>query len=195
MESKSQILEAIRLTGKTNKEFAKSINLPKTRLDAILSGNLSRRADIAKIEQALGVTLTPAKKSNLKPIQGYKSAKPNKPPSAKGKSCVNCGVDDGTIVPCHYCGLRQHQLGKGTGLKCDHAATAEFCYKCHVSFDQPEQRKSITASKAFLAGIIKTHARRHSVNFMPNLAGLSEEKAEAYLFSIVQLIVALLKKD
>jgi ribosome-binding protein aMBF1 (putative translation factor) len=189
------IREAIRAKNLTNKEFAKSINLPKTRLDAILSGNLSKRADIAKIEQALGVTITPDKKSNLKPIQGYKSAKPNKPPSAKDKSCVNCGVDDGTIAQCHYTGIRQHQLGKGTGIKCDHAATAEFCYKCHVSFDQPEQRKSITASKAFLAGIIKTHARRHGVDFMPNLTGLSEEKAEAYLFSIVQLIVALLKKD
>ena len=75
---------------------------------------------------------------------------------AKGQACVRCGVDDGSTVSCHYTGLRQHQLGKGTGTKCNDLATAFLCYKCHTELDQPKERKSVEASEDFLFCIVQT---------------------------------------
>lgn len=80
--------------------------------------------------------------------------------AAEGQSCVRCGKQDGTIVGCHYTGLRQHTYGKGRGIKCSDAATADLCMECHAYFDQPQQRKSVDASEEFLHCIMLTIIRR-----------------------------------
>lgn len=79
---------------------------------------------------------------------------------ANGESCVRCGVNDGTICSCHYTGFRQHELGKGYGMKCNDLATAFLCHKCHTEMDQPKERKSVEASEDFLFCVIKTIIRK-----------------------------------
>lgn len=81
---------------------------------------------------------------------------------AKGQSCVHCGSNDGTVVLCHYTGLRQHQYGKGRGLKCDDFMGAELCMRCHLGFDEISHsptRKSAEASEEFLHCIALTWRR------------------------------------
>ncbi len=80
--------------------------------------------------------------------------------AAKDQSCVRCGADDGTIVGCHYTGLRQHIYGKGRGIKCHDLCVADLCSECHVFFDQPTERKSIESSEDFQHCIILTMVRR-----------------------------------
>lgn len=79
--------------------------------------------------------------------------------SAKGQPCVRCGADDGTVVLAHYTGLRQHQYGKGRGIKCSDHMGAHLCHSCHLHFDQPELRKSVEASEEFLHCIALTWGR------------------------------------
>lgn len=76
--------------------------------------------------------------------------------AAKGRSCVNCGSLDGTVVRAHYTGLRQHEYGKGRGIKGHDCIAADLCQKCHGAFDNNEvgegsgyQRK-IDQSEQFL---------------------------------------------
>ena len=79
--------------------------------------------------------------------------------SARDQSCVRCGSDDGTVVLCHYTGLRQHQYGKGKGIKGSDIIGAHLCYTCHTEMDQPQQRKSIEASEEFLHCVALTLIR------------------------------------
>ena len=79
--------------------------------------------------------------------------------SAKGESCTRCGAHDGTTVLAHYTGIRQHQYGKGRGVKCSDHMGALLCQACHLHFDQPAQRKSIEASEEFLHCIALTWER------------------------------------
>lgn len=79
--------------------------------------------------------------------------------AAKGQTCLRCGIDDGTIVACHYTGFRQHSYGKGRGLKPDDIVTADLCVKCHAWLDSPK-RKSIERSEEFLNLIVLTQIRR-----------------------------------
>jgi len=79
---------------------------------------------------------------------------------AKGESCVRCGSMDGTVVSCHYTGIRQHLLGKGTGQKCHDLASAFLCSTCHAEMDQPKERKSVEASEEFLYCIVQTLIRK-----------------------------------
>lgn len=83
---------------------------------------------------------------------------------AKGQSCVNCGVSDGTVVAAHYTGLRSHLLGKGKGIKCHDLMVADLCFKCHNAFDVDYDRssfeKKIDLSEQFLFLIAKTLLRR-----------------------------------
>jgi hypothetical protein len=73
---------------------------------------------------------------------------------------VRCGRNDGTVVACHYTGLRQHFYGKGTRIKCSDVATADLCGACHIYFDQPDTRKSVERSEEFLHCILMTLIRR-----------------------------------
>ena len=64
--------------------------------------------------------------------------------AAKDRSCVCCGIEDGTIVRAHYSGMRQHQYGKGRSIKGADAAAADLCFKCHSKFDAYEMGKGDT---------------------------------------------------
>jgi hypothetical protein len=72
---------------------------------------------------------------------------------------VRCGSDDGTSVWAHYTGLRQHQYGKGKGIKGSDIIGAHLCYACHTELDQPQQRKSVEASEEFLHCVALTLIR------------------------------------
>lgn len=80
--------------------------------------------------------------------------------AARGQPCIRCGVDDGTVVLAHYTGFRQHEYGKGRGIKCDDHMAADLCMACHQHLDNPAQRKSIEASEEFLHLIARTWRRR-----------------------------------
>ena len=71
--------------------------------------------------------------------------------AAKGRTCVNCGCDDGTIVRAHYSGIRQHQYGKGRGIKGHDAIAADLCRACHEKFDgYGNSESAIDRSEQFL---------------------------------------------
>lgn len=78
---------------------------------------------------------------------------------ARDQSCVRCGANDGTVVLCHYTGLRQHQYGKGRGLKPDDHMAAELCVACHREMDTPQASKSVEASEEWLHLIALTWRR------------------------------------
>lgn len=52
---------------------------------------------------------------------------------SRGKSCANCGADDGTIVPAHS-NFSDH--GKGGHRKADDCFVADLCFACHSWLDQ-----------------------------------------------------------
>jgi hypothetical protein len=54
---------------------------------------------------------------------------------AKGQACVNCGVNDGTVVLAHYQGIRGQTFGKGVATKPHDVVGADLCHKCHTEFD------------------------------------------------------------
>ena len=64
--------------------------------------------------------------------------------AAKDRSCVCCGIEDGTIVRAHYSGMRQHQYGKGRGIKGHDCIAADLCMNCHGKFDNYEMGKGET---------------------------------------------------
>ena len=79
--------------------------------------------------------------------------------AANGQVCVRCDVMTGTVVACHYTGLRQHIYGKGRSIKCSDIVTADLCAECHTWMDSPK-RKSIERSEEFLHLIALTLMRR-----------------------------------
>lgn len=89
--------------------------------------------------------------------------------SSNGKSCVRCGKADGTICARHYNGLRQYLFGKGRGIKCHDAVTADLCHDCDQLFaegknpmgDGERAGKSIARSEQFLTYVTLTNMRRH----------------------------------
>lgn len=46
--------------------------------------------------------------------------------------CMNCGVEDGTVVAAHSNQIRD---GKGTGIKASDAMVCALCHKCHSNLD------------------------------------------------------------
>ena len=54
--------------------------------------------------------------------------------ATKGKTCIKCDAPD--AYACHYNGPRQHDFGKGRGIKCNDLMTADFCYKCDQEFSE-----------------------------------------------------------
>lgn len=65
--------------------------------------------------------------------------------AANGRSCVNCGTQDGTVVRAHYTGLRQQLYGKGRGIKGHDCIAADLCQRCHSKFDQMKMGSSLTS--------------------------------------------------
>ncbi len=48
---------------------------------------------------------------------------------ARGQSCVNCGADDGTVIPAHS------NFGKGMSIKASDATVMFLCVRCHDMLD------------------------------------------------------------
>lgn len=48
---------------------------------------------------------------------------------ARDKACVECGIQDGTIVSAHS------NNGKGMGIKASDATLMFLCYRCHSEYD------------------------------------------------------------
>jgi hypothetical protein len=78
--------------------------------------------------------------------------------AALGNACVRCYAPNS--VGGHYTGIRQHDLGKGFGQKCDDHCIADLCPECHAYFDQPDAHKSVERSEEFLFLILLTLRRR-----------------------------------
>lgn len=78
---------------------------------------------------------------------------------AKGRSCIACGADDGTIVAAHYCGIKQQSLGKGMGIK-PHDLCADLCASCHRCFDLYVDKNTYERGFHFLMYILQSQARR-----------------------------------
>lgn len=85
--------------------------------------------------------------------------------AARGEACVNCGIQDDTVVAAHYSGINAAMPGKGTGIKGHDFAVAFFCKKCHDNFDNRVKDKDYEfldeshRSMMFLLLILKTQAR------------------------------------
>ena len=76
--------------------------------------------------------------------------------------CMMCDKqNDGTIVAAHYQGMRQYELGKGTGIKPTDSATAFICSECHDAMDgrnnSLKHANNVDRSEEFLFAIVKTH--------------------------------------
>jgi hypothetical protein len=88
-------------------------------------------------------------------------------PGAEHRPCIRCGRE-GETRNCHYNGFRQHQYGKGRGVKCADTMTAEFCQACDDLFSEKNYgmwarlggSKSIERSEEFLHWISMTNIRR-----------------------------------
>lgn len=78
--------------------------------------------------------------------------------AAKGRECVRCGRDDGTIVACHYSGLYAHQLGKGIGKKSHDHCVAFLCSECHSILDNYKTGNDAERAADFMLQILKTLA-------------------------------------
>ena len=80
--------------------------------------------------------------------------------SARGKTCIRCGGSDAFAA--HYNGQRQHQYGKGRGVKCHDLASAEFCYACDQMLSEgSEWGSKDERSEEFLHWIMMTNIRRY----------------------------------
>ena len=85
---------------------------------------------------------------------------------ARQNSCIRCGLDNDFGIS-HYNGYLSHQFGKGRGIKCDHMATADFCFKCDLKYSEINYgkyeggSKSIDRSECFLKWILLTNIRRN----------------------------------
>lgn len=54
----------------------------------------------------------------------------------RGRACIACGIDDGTVVPAHA-----NHLGKGVSLKCPDWTVVPLCMTHHAWLDGPAPRE------------------------------------------------------
>lgn len=85
--------------------------------------------------------------------------------AANGKSCVNCGTRDGTVVAAHLTGYRAHQYGKGRGIKPHDICTADLCMKCHAAFDKYKASEfdASNPDESFMAKIDQSEQFLHCI--------------------------------
>lgn len=100
---------------------------------------------------------------------------------SRDRPCAICGKQDGTTVPCHYTGFRQHAYGKCMSQKCNDLFTADLCGEDHARVDQPREWKSEEASREFQAAILVSLHRDYKEGRMIFKDELTEE-AEKVLF-------------
>lgn len=99
-------------------------------------------------------------------VRGLQAAEKEKEVSlrdlANGQSCIRCGKDDGTIVLCHYTGVRRGALGGGMGIKVHDAVGAEMCSVCHHWMDtgSRDKERKWECSEEFLFLVALTWIRR-----------------------------------
>ncbi|HHS83692.1 MAG TPA: hypothetical protein ENK38_02045 [Gammaproteobacteria bacterium] len=85
--------------------------------------------------------------------------------AARNEPCVRCGRE-GETRAAHYCGFRQHALGKGRSLKAADEATAWLCHSCDDLFSESSYprweggSKNIERSEEFLYLCVLTSIRR-----------------------------------
>lgn len=70
--------------------------------------------------------------------------------AAEYRPCAKCKRKTGTEVRAHYCGIGQHRLGKGTGIKPSDACSAVLCMQCHSEFDQYKRANDYERAWEFL---------------------------------------------
>lgn len=89
--------------------------------------------------------------------------------AARDQSCVNCTINDGTVVAAHYQGIRAYLFGKGKGQKPDDCYVADLCRRCHAQFDnyfsdtykkKLTQEQKIDLSEQFMFCVLVTLRRR-----------------------------------
>lgn len=68
----------------------------------------------------------------------FKSAKLRK--SAKDETCVNCDIQDGTVVLAH---LPMMGIADGGSSKCDDFVSAYLCARCHSEADHGSKRRDV----------------------------------------------------
>lgn len=82
--------------------------------------------------------------------------------ASNGSTCVRCGGDH--AYSCHYNGPRQHDYGKGRGIKANDLATAELCQECDLIFIEGSKVENCAnkweRSEEFLHLIMLTNIRR-----------------------------------
>ena len=61
--------------------------------------------------------------------------------AARDQECVRCGALDGTVICCHYFGVRRHAYGGGMGIKGHDAVSAHLCARCHSEMDTLSRAK------------------------------------------------------
>lgn len=81
---------------------------------------------------------------------------------SKGKTCIKCQRPN--AYACHYNGPRQHDYGKGRGVKCNDLMTADFCHDCDQEFSEGSTNtrwaNKWERSEEFLHYISLTNIRR-----------------------------------
>jgi hypothetical protein len=82
--------------------------------------------------------------------------------SARDETCVNCGIQDGTVVLAH---LPMMGIADGGSSKCDDFVSAYLCGRCHHDADHGSKRRDVfwryqvnvrTLRRMFEKGAIKT---------------------------------------
>lgn len=81
---------------------------------------------------------------------------------SNGTICIRCDAEG--AYSCHYNGPRQHDYGKGRGIKCHDLATAELCNRCDQIFTEGSKVENCAnkweRSEEFQHLIILTNIRR-----------------------------------
>ena len=83
---------------------------------------------------------------------------------SEGNPCIRCG-STGTTCGRHYNGMRQHQYGKGRGIKCHPLLVADLCSECDGDFQEGTVPKNdflrrIEYSEDFQHWCLMTQIRR-----------------------------------
>lgn len=73
--------------------------------------------------------------------------------TARGMPCMNCGCEDGTIVPAHANGA---EFGKGAGIKAHDCFFAWLCQRCHTEYDQGKTMNREEKRDFFIRAMHKT---------------------------------------
>ena len=108
---------------------------------------------------------------------------------SRGRPCIKCGLEDGTIVAAHYQGFRSHAYGKGRGIKPHDAMAADLCHRCHGDADRSRLGDSREGhSRQFLLLIIASHLQRYAEGRYT-----AEAAATCYLLELAGNAAALLE--